>query len=529
MGMKFNRSPYYKWFLLALFVQLVTAWFSIGSHHPDEHFQILEFANYKMGYSPSSDLSWEYARKCRPAIQPLIVYSLGETLSAIKVFNPFREALILRLMMAVLTWWITCRMVMLLLPEFVTKKGKQLFVWCSLLLWFVPYIDVRFSAENVAGACFWLGCILLMEPEKRATNFIVSGILLGLSLYLRIQMSFGLLGLGIWLLFIKKLELQRWLPLVTGGVIALGLGVLADHWFYGVWTISPINYFDITVLQHKAAEFGTSPWWDYLKKFLESAIPPISIFLLFFFSTGLYKKRLHVMSLICLCFIIEHMLIGHKELRFLFPISFAFIFLSCTGIDMWLQRFPEKAYYKWLFPLLATINLVLLTARTFIPAEQAVSYYRYIYCYAREHNTVLIALDQTPYNQVGVTVNYYKPQRLIVETATDQKEIANIADSAGNASVLLLSRTYAPAAIPGYEMKKVYSILPGWLSSFDINNWQERSHIWTIYELVPAANKHLHAFNKRIQIFRRLQKPASIPRKHLAVNETNIGTRHYGF
>lgn len=490
--MKLYQSPYYKWFLLALVVQLATAWFSIGHHHPDEHFQVLEFANYKMGYSGSADLSWEYERKCRPALQPLAVYSIGKALSALGLYNPFAVTFLLRLIMGILTWWIACRLIMLLLPEFLTQRGKQIFVWCGLLLWFVPYIGVRFSAENVAGACFWLGTLLLIKPRKHVVAFIGVGILLGLSLYLRIQMSFAILGLGIWLLFIKRLEWRQWVFLVMGGFIGLGFSVLADYWFYGEWVLSPVNYFVITVLHHKAAEFGTSPWWHYFKQFLESAVPPISIVLLVFFFIGLYRKRLHVVSLICLCFILEHMLTGHKEIRFLFPIAFAFIFFSCVGIDAWLQRYPAKAYYKWLFILLASINLLLLTVRTLLPAQEAVSYYRYIYKHAQKQNTVLIAMGKTPYELVTVPVNFYRPEQLTVQVATSNEAIAGIAGKAGNASVLLLCYTLLPPErIPGYEIKKVYCFLPDWITRFDFYSWQERSRIWVVYEVRAKPGKRL--------------------------------------
>ncbi|MEO6759288.1 MAG: hypothetical protein ABIO24_07520, partial [Saprospiraceae bacterium] len=50
----------------------VTAWFSAGYHHPDEHFQLLELANYKLGGTTAAELSWEFRDRIRPGLQPWI-------------------------------------------------------------------------------------------------------------------------------------------------------------------------------------------------------------------------------------------------------------------------------------------------------------------------------------------------------------------------------------------------------------------------------------------------------------------------
>lgn len=43
-------------FLAGAVLCTVAAWCTIGYHHPDEHFQIWEFANYKLGRISASDL-----------------------------------------------------------------------------------------------------------------------------------------------------------------------------------------------------------------------------------------------------------------------------------------------------------------------------------------------------------------------------------------------------------------------------------------------------------------------------------------
>src|ERR1043165_1365910 len=145
------RSEYKNWFLLGLIVQLITSYFSGGYHHMDEHFQKLEFCNYKMGYSPASDLPWEFFAQCRPAIQPGIAFVFAKVLETIGLYDPFLLTFLLRLLVGILSWWAACRIILRLLPEFRTETGKKMFVCCSMLLWFIPYLGARFSAENVSA------------------------------------------------------------------------------------------------------------------------------------------------------------------------------------------------------------------------------------------------------------------------------------------------------------------------------------------------------------------------------------------
>jgi phosphatidylinositol glycan class B len=50
------KSEYSKFFFAGLIFILICAWLSLGYNHPDEHFQVLEFGNYKLGFSPAAQL-----------------------------------------------------------------------------------------------------------------------------------------------------------------------------------------------------------------------------------------------------------------------------------------------------------------------------------------------------------------------------------------------------------------------------------------------------------------------------------------
>ena len=65
--MHFMRYERY-FFLTALVVYIVAAWFSTGFYHGDEHYQLIEFAAYKMGTVSPEGLAWEFTARVRPAL-----------------------------------------------------------------------------------------------------------------------------------------------------------------------------------------------------------------------------------------------------------------------------------------------------------------------------------------------------------------------------------------------------------------------------------------------------------------------------
>ena len=483
-----SPAPYRKWMLVGLLVQLVAAWFSVGYNQPDEHFQVLEFCNYKLGLSSAAQLPWEFAAQCRPALQPFIAYCFCKTLLLLGQYNPFTVAFLLRLAMGLLTWLVTCRIVVLMLTEFATEKGRQLFVWCSFLLWFVPYIGVRFSAENIAGLLFFFAISFILElPQytglKRTVRLLFIGLLFGFSIFVRLQMAFAFLGLGLWLLCYSKWRIKDWLMPVFPALAAIGLCILVDHWFYGIWVFTPYNYYYVNIIKHAAASFGVSPWWYYTILFFNYAVPPVSLVLLPLFLFGLWKKPGHLFTWICIAFIAGHCLISHKEMRFLLPVSIAFIFLVSFGMDRLLQRYSGKKIFRWSIPVLAVMNILLLILKISTPAHEAVNYYQFIYNYGLARPTTLIGYNASPYSPMGLEMNFYKPKGIRIASAKTAEDITAILNNADGRTVLFLNPEIAPIpAISGFAKEKIYCFIPDW-RWININDWESRSYIWSVYKL----------------------------------------------
>jgi GPI mannosyltransferase 3 len=486
--MLLESASYRKISFAGLFVLLITAIFSSGYNNFDEHFQILEFSNYKMGYSPASQLAWEYNQQIRPALQPFIAYILSKGLETAGLYNPFTVALLLRVMMALVTWLVLRKLIANLLPEFDTTAGRRIFVLGSYFLWFVAYIGVRFSAENLGSALFFLGLCLLPGIDKSSRNqslrLLVAGILFGFTFFARVQIGFAFIGLAIWMLFIKKLPVRQWLLITIGALIASAMCVVLDYWLYGAWVFTPYNYFNVNLLQNKASEFGVQPPWQYFIYFIESAVPPLSIALLLLLVAGIVKKPLHLFSLVLITFVIGHSIIGHKEVRFLFPVTYALIFLAAIGYEMLHLKYTVKKMYKVLFTLVVITNFGVLAYRMMSPADSRIPYYRYIYKYAQAHDAALIAFEKSPYNVVTLETNFYKPKQLDIIVLASKADLVTAIDTASKKYILVFNPDLSvPKELVQYSPKRVFTQFPEWILSNNVNNWQERSNIWALYEV----------------------------------------------
>ncbi len=294
-------------------------------------------------------------------------------------------------------------------------------------------------------------------------------------------MAFALLGLAGWLLYSRKLRAVDWGWLSLGGVIALAAGVGADYWLYGNWAPTAYNYFQANIIENKAANWGTAPWWFYFREIGLSGLPPLSLLLLILAAWGGWKNRQHVFIWVLLPFTVAHMLVGHKELRFLFPMVFPFVALVAFAWPAMQMKFGQRLWAKGIFSLALGVNFLALPLRSLTPANEALPCFRYLYHYAQQQPATLIAIEKNPYNLVGLNAQFYQPPGLQVQVIPGLDALEPL--SGLPPCLLLYPRIQLPKQIPGLQVTRLYSYFPDWISAFDFNHWQSRSRIWSIYEV----------------------------------------------
>ncbi len=109
-------------YLTAGLVFLLTAWFSVGFNHFDEHFQIIEFAGLKLGLTEKTNLPWEFDCEMRPALQPFVVFSIYKAAALTGITNPFHISFVVRLLSAMLTFLSIHMVIRLFAPEFTNRN-----------------------------------------------------------------------------------------------------------------------------------------------------------------------------------------------------------------------------------------------------------------------------------------------------------------------------------------------------------------------------------------------------------------------
>ena len=136
--------------LLSAAVFLVTAYSSNGYFYPDEHFQIIEFARWKTGACTSETVPWELAAHIRPTLQPIITIMLLKAMELCGASDPFVLALSLRVIMVAAVMWSVCHFIRCTQSS-IMPGHINAYTALSFLLWFVPYISVRYSSETMSA------------------------------------------------------------------------------------------------------------------------------------------------------------------------------------------------------------------------------------------------------------------------------------------------------------------------------------------------------------------------------------------
>lgn len=146
-------------YFLAVFVLIsVAAYFSLGYHHADEHFQILEFAALKLKLTQPADLAWEYHFQMRPAMQPALTVLIYKLVHFFYEENNFITVIILKCLSGLLTFTGIFLLYKIFKKELNTNYSLiKILLLSSCFAWFFYYCGIRYSSETWSGGFFIIG------------------------------------------------------------------------------------------------------------------------------------------------------------------------------------------------------------------------------------------------------------------------------------------------------------------------------------------------------------------------------------
>jgi phosphatidylinositol glycan class B len=489
--------------LISLVFHLAAAWFNIGYYHPDEYFQISEFASSKMGKTPVSDLPWEYQSSLRPAFQPAMMYCMSK---ALQISNPVMISFVMRLLSALAAWLVTALFILISLSQVRSVELRKLILWLSTISWFLPFLHARFSSENWSSIFFLSGLSILLillnrEEKKEKMNEVllplfISGIAFGLAYVVRFQTGFMIAGVGCWLLFYRRLDFKNLLVLFSGIAVSVAGGILVDRWFYGKWVLTAVNYFNVNILEGKTADWGVAPWWDYFRMIFINTIPPFSIVIMACVVIFFFRHQKHILSWICIPFLIVHIINGHKELRFLFPlVNFlpVVIGLSFDGDvrQPWLKRLANifsNGKNKIFLKIYIGLNVLLMFIVCIKPANESFSFYDFMYSNYHDREVNLYTASGNPYELVGLPVDFFKPGKLkVISIPNDSLFIQPVSDH--QVVNLFLEKDFESGNktfLATNHAEIIYQNIPEWMKYFNFNDWLKRSKVWRVYRIGEA-------------------------------------------
>lgn len=467
------------WQATCLLLFITGSIFSVGYHQFDEHCQILEFAAWKLGTKSGEQMPWEFYEYMRPAVQPVMVYLLSRLLSLFGADNPFFLAFILRLISALFAFFIVKQVYKTYADKITDPLLRRLTLILSFTVWFTFYIGVRFSSENWSGLCFTAGiCYYLREGPQDIRRHLITAMLMGLSFLFRYQAAFLIVGFFAWLVVIRKAQLGQLIVFVSAGLLLLLAGFLTDYWFYGKPVLTFWNYYEQNISQNRSASFGVDPWWWYLTKITESGIPPLSLAILTAFAILLLFQRKNLLLWTILPFFIAHSAIGHKEIRFLFPLSYLVPALIMEGMAIIQDRFHPLIHQgnriKIGVKIMLIVNVLAIPVAVLKPADNHIYLYKKIYHQYPEPITLYFT-DDNPYRRT-IDIAFYKRENLTIDTT-------GVPESIPAGKKILVVTGIENRHKFTETGKLVYQSLPDWIHHFNINHWVERSRIWYVFEL----------------------------------------------
>jgi phosphatidylinositol glycan class B len=265
------------------------------------------------------------------------------------------------------------------------------------------------------------------------------------------------------------------LILISAGIIVVaGMGVLIDRWYYGEWTLTVWNYFEQNILNDKVSGFGTEPWWYYISNSFMNGIPPFSLlFIGGIFAMIIFKYKSAVVWTIT-PFLLIHSIIGHKELRFMFPLVPFLPYLVIQGINITREKFApgitDNRFFSGFMKLFLIVNAGVLMVVIFSAAKHDVTLFRTLYTKYTDPITLYYIKDN-PYGDGVLRMNFYKRESLNIQ----QIDAVDQIPETGNGLLMLNYRTHEFGTL-------VYSSYPDWLLQYNVNNWQARSRILYVYE-----------------------------------------------
>jgi len=451
----------------------VAAWFNAGFLSADEHYQIIEFAQYKLGRQSAAALAWEFPAQMRPALQPWLAAMAIRLHHALGATSPFTIAFSLRLLSTIIATIVTLEVCIRCLRPVRSRVLRQAAVFLAFLLWIAPTAHGRFSSENWGGMWLAVAVCLVIDavdawPADRRRSILyaaAAGAAWGLAFYFRFQIAVAMAGVGVWLLFIKRAPPALFAALAIAFAAVCGVNAVLEHWLYGGWTFSPLNYVRVNLIEGKSAAYGMAPWWLVAVYLFVALVPPFSFALIALLVIGSWRARRDIVVWTAVPFIAVHMLVAHKEPRFVMPLMY-FVGPWLAICAAALPDHVAATLTRWRRPLVAVavafcaVDLFALCVAISLPVNDRIALDRWLWDQRQRGVQVVYTLSpRKTAVPVNVTNSFY-------ESGVALTPLPAGAVSAAHRTEMFVyySGVAVPPTLAQAHCKPVFRTYPTWLT-----------------------------------------------------------------
>jgi phosphatidylinositol glycan class B len=429
--------------------------------------------NFKMSEIDSELMPWEFRANMRPWIQPYFYLILSKFLNLFGVNNPVNWLIFFRLSSALIGFTATICLLTQVREFIKDELYQKITIFSSLFLWFFPYIHGRISSEALGASIFSIAFCLFFNGIKNKSHFLLAGALIALSVQVRYHIGFMVVPLLLWAFILKKVSHKDLFKVITSALFITIACTYIDSLGYSKFIFTPLNYFSQNIVENKAVNYGTSPFYQYLKDVFNKAIAPFGIIIILSFIHLWIKKPKHVLTWITLPFFIIHSITSHKEWRFLFPLTpFVPIVLGIylESIKSFLNKYSNK--FKIVIKILIIINFSALIISIFKPAHHSESFYRYTFNMNPPMKKLYVYGSQLPFwgGPLSVNIfNFHKPEIVTLKNIS----LEEVTDS----SFLV----FTSKGIDYFKLKSSENCNVKFHSGIDVIT-RKRSKTWSLFE-----------------------------------------------
>jgi phosphatidylinositol glycan class B len=493
---KDSKELFKKLFIFSALIHLIAVFFSEGFHRPDEHLGMLRYVFEKLGVYPASELSWEYPAKIRNWVQPGIYYIIAKCLYLLQIKDPFIITFFLRLFTSVFSLYVLVEFSKYCRSFLKEDRSINIANLCFFSLWFYPFIHARTTAENFGMNVFALGLIILTKPLSKSllnrhkldlnlnvlkNNItlpvhisILGGFLIGMAVNFRIPLAPMPLFLILWLCFIAKVKVSNIFQILFGTILSVLFTMIFDSWGYGELTYSLWSYLYQEFTNNVSQGFGTSPWHYYIYKTFSKGVPPLSLFIIGAFSYLWIKRPGHILTWCTLPVFLLHSAIGHKELRYIFPLVIFIPVIISISYENLREKLNSKLI-KGLIKVSIFVNLVFLLISSIKPAYTPINIYKFLY----KNGEKIDELYTFNNLQRDILKVYLKKETPFIHI-TKETEIES-AISKSKQSWFLVEKIKDFNYFENRNCSAQYSTYPKWFTD-TFSKWLKRSKAWSIYK-----------------------------------------------